>query len=490
MSGPEVPGMVDVDLMTFKEMAQGRWFHPSCPDWRQEHLNSSDFTLLTNPVHPVFQQRTAGTFTRFDDQETLPARRFASRILEADCMIPFWWSLFFGSAYNDLFLDPDPALEARQARASEVPIFDFGGVSDVDEAIRAIEAVNRVRQEDVVIRLYDPDPGPLAADQVERTKAALLELASCVFYNAVPYPKQMACITAWNQRTPNSLPGAPSVIHVGGGALSQYSDLLKGDVVSQAWATITLGFKFVQQVAHAALAAGRSGAELNWSNQYDFRGRDAPGARIRMLESRSFGGALREDGDEPNGAQKSHYTIDNEERVPGLWYVYSDFPSAQLEEMCGPLIWGEDDRPEDQKGLCYYREWKLPFSWLLKVVSDDFWDEARGKGKMALRPPKKVGYVMCRDDERKSGPFHAAELRALIVPAGYSMVPRSYLMVSNELYHEACGAVLFGGFRVADIMPDNGQPPARNGSVVTDDTSISDGSREDEEDHVVSEDEW
>lgn len=472
MSAPATEGLADVDQATFANIAEHGQFRAVCPDWRNENVSSLGLTSLTNPVHPVLQLQS-GRFA----EETLPARRLATRILEADCMLPFWWTVLFSPA-NDSTGD----LEARRARASEVPIFDFGYKPTPEETERFAYALERVEEEESRVRFYDPEPyDTMTSDQIEKTKAALRDLASCVVYRygaSIQHLTQgMDCVTMWFLRTPCSLPGAPSMILISPEELSAYCTAMRGDPVCQAWATISLGIKFAQQIAHAAVGAGHPGADLNWTNQYRYYADEIPGSEIRMLEACLFGGVLRKELDEAHDPPKSHYTIDGEEGSPGLWFAYSDWPSADVIAGCGTISWYDDEREQQEEGPFFHREWHVPFSWLLTVVTDKFWDEVREKGILAMRPRQEIGYVMSRDGQRKYGPHHAEELRGQIAPSGYSHVPRSYLMVSNELYQEACGLVLFGGFNAvrAPIMNAN-QSPDSGGSASTDDTSMGDGS--------------
>lgn len=449
-SGPATEGLADIDHVTFANLAQHGRYRAVCPEWRKEHVSSLGMMPLTNTVHPALQQRqgyTHGHMLEALNDDTLQARRFATRILEANSMLPFWWTVFFSqpNCRGDL--------EGRRAKASEIPMFDFHHQFIPEETARAVEALVRVRDEVAVTSLSDPDPyDRLTSDQIVKTKAALLELASCVLYKTGTYSEDVRCLTLWWLRTPCSLPGAPSIIAISMDELSAHSAAMRGDRISQAWATISLGIKLAKQLAHAAFAASHSGADLNWSNQYTYAADEAPGPEIRMLEACLFGGVLRKELDEFQDSQKSHYTIDGAEGSPGLWIAYSDWPSADLIAMCGTLA--KDGY--QYEGPVFHREWHVPFSWLLTVVTDDFWDEVREEGILAMRPRQEIGYVMSRDGERKYGPHHAEELRGGIVPSGFSLVPRSYLMVRNDLHHEACGLVLFGGFDAARIPFMNG----------------------------------
>lgn len=430
MSAPADKDYADVDQVTFASVAQHTGFRAVCPDWRKEHISSLGMMPLTNTIHPALQQRPDPSLEALDD-ETLPARRFATRILEANCMLPFWWTLFFSSGASGY----SRALEAPRTRALEIPMFDFNATLTAEEETRATEAVKRARETGTGAFLSEPEPyESLTADQIEKTKAALVDLASCVVYASGPYRREMRCSTLWHRRTPCSLPGSPSLIRISLNELSAYSTAMRGDRICQAWATISLGIKFAQQLAHAAVAASRSGAELDWSNQYSYHAdNEAPGPEIRMLEACLFGGVLRKERDEAQDPPKSHYTIDGEEGSPGLWFAYSDWPSADLIAGVGSLAMDEDATWEQEHGPIYHREWHVPFSWLLAAVTDMFWDDVRNIGSLNMRPRQEIGYAMSRDGERKYGPHHAEELRSEIVPSGFSSVPRSYLMVRNDL---------------------------------------------------------
>jgi hypothetical protein len=59
-----------------------------------------------------------------------------------------------------------------------------------------------------------------------------------------------------------------------------------------------------------------------------------------------------------------------------------------------------------------------------------------------------AGYVMCRDAERKYGPLHGKQIRGGVVPDGYSMLPRSYVMARDDLVHDGRRAIMFGDFGI------------------------------------------
>lgn len=505
MSAKPNEGLADVDHVTFANMALHGRYRATCPDWRREIVNTFGAPFLSNTLHPALQLRSGVSTPPFNDAETLLARRFASRILEADCMLAFWHKLLFERVGQ--------ASEAKQASALQIPIFDFDQELSPEDLRRATEAVDRVR-EDGAAREARSQEGPdfdfdevwteemfaeyaefyaqaresttlnifgrlraLTSDEIERTKAALLDLASCVIYSSGSYAKDMACETLWYRKTPAGcfLPGAPSVIQISLDELSAHYAAMQGDLISQAWASISLGFKFVQQLAHAALAAAYPGAALSWHNRYNFSITALPGADCRMLEGCVFGGLLRKERDEAQDALKSHYTINGAEGEPGIWFASSDFPSADVSTMCG-------DVEDEEEAPFFHREWRVPYSWLIFALTDHYWDGVGSSGKM-LWPRREMGYVMARDHKRKYGPYHANQLPAGIVPSGFSFLPRSYLIVKNDLYHDAVGAILYGGFTAGNRPQRNVGHPSENGtSVLTDDTSISDASEEEEED--------
>jgi hypothetical protein len=102
------------------------------------------------------------------------------------------------------------------------------------------------------------------------------------------------------------------------------SAAMKRDAIAYAGAPLLLGFQMVQQLAHAAIAASRSGEECNWNVWYRFCAWGKSGAEIRMLESCTFGGTLRkEQGEWQNPCV--HYMVNEKDDVPGLWFALSDF---------------------------------------------------------------------------------------------------------------------------------------------------------------------
>jgi hypothetical protein len=94
-SGPSDPDLGDVDHIPFANLESCDGTPRVCPDWRKEKITSNGLHRLSNNVYPVFgASRFNGL--RFKLQDTQQARRFASRLLETDCCIPFWWALMFG----------------------------------------------------------------------------------------------------------------------------------------------------------------------------------------------------------------------------------------------------------------------------------------------------------------------------------------------------------------------------------------------------------
>lgn len=178
-----------------------------------------------------------------------------------------------------------------------------------------------------------------------------------------------------------------------------------------------------------------------------------------MLESCTFGGVLRLEREQEQIA-KSHYTINGKDGVPGVWFAYSDYPGRDIWAMTGNTDSNDNGQlHQKHRGPFYHREWQVSFSWLLKLLTDSFWDDDVPKdGQKALTPPMDVGYVMRRDAERKYGPLHSGEIRPGVVPDGYGMLPRSYVMVKNCLFSEGRGAMMFPDFglgRMALFSPDD-----------------------------------
>jgi hypothetical protein len=261
-------------------------------------------------------------------------------------------------------------------------------------------------------------------------------------------------------------------------------DMQEGDLVCQAWASVSLGFKLLQLLAHAAVGAARSGAECNWSNKYRFFSEEYPGTEIRMLEACTFGGVLRREREQERVA-KSHYTINGAEGVPGLWFALSDFPGEHLLAISGtePDDYPGDLNPIGSYGPHYHREWQVSFSWLLRLMTDTFWDnDARTRGQKALIPPKEVGYVMHRDGRRKYGPLHAEVIRRGIVPHGYRMLPRSHVMVHKSLRHDSIVQIMFGAFNIGrmDAIESDDEMYRDDDSRSGEDDPESDGSVMDE----------
>ena len=213
----------------------------------------------------------------------------------------------------------------------------------------------------------------------------------------------------------------------------------------QIWASISLGFTLLRLLSHAAFGAARSGAEVNWNPSYRFDADPYVGAEIRMLEACTFGGVLRRE-QEHESVAKSHYILNGEKGVRGLWFAFSDFPGGHITALYGDLESDEDEQARQVDfGPYYHREWQVSFSWLVSLMTNEFWDEdVPREGQAALTPPMEVGYVMHRDNERKYGPLHSGDIRDGVVPKGYSMLPRSYVMVKDELVSEGRGVIMFG----------------------------------------------
>jgi hypothetical protein len=481
MSAPPPEGLADVDYITFAEMEQHDQFQRACPDWRTEYLSSNGHRWLTNDLHPAFAEER---FNKgFNHQETLLARQFASQLLSVDFNSRFWWALFFGKTMYD------EDLEDRVARGANIHIStDFGPLQDQSYKVDTLTKIDEARTPGGKLCLVDPppcrlQPEELTTQQYLKTGAYVLALAQHVRYVVWPNANGIQCFTAWYARAVDPYPGSPSIIRIDPEELRMHSIAMQGDMISQAWAFISLGFELVQSLAHAAVGFARSGPECNWDNDYEFDAEEKMSAEIRMLESCTFGGALRKEHD---SSSIYHYTLDGALGVPGLWFAYSDFAGTSLEDMIGDQEDDPGEVAESEDGPFYHREWQVPFAWLFEVLTDHFWGvKVVFKGQSALEPPKEVGYVMSRDGERKYGPLHSMEIRDGVIPDGWSMLPRSYILVSHALHHDAAGAIMFGGFgqaRMALNIAEDQRRPKSEGSRVTDDTSMESISGEDSED--------
>jgi hypothetical protein len=488
VSGPPYnANFCDPEPVTFANLEQHDRFRRVCPDWRKEDISSAGHKWLSNDIHPAFAEARFCT-EGFNHEETLLARRLASRLLEAECVVPFWWTLIFE---GDGRAADDESLAEEEAMATNVPIFTDEECQNfvAKDVVEILGKVDAARIPGHVMLLLEPprfsedaSPEELTPDQIEKTKAVLRDLGRAVHYHAFQRRNStsMHCETAWFKRFAD-LPfrGSPSVICISPQALSMHSTAMKGDLINQAYASVFLGMQFVQQFAHFLVAATRSGPHCNWSSNYKFIATDKVGADDRMLESCTFGGVFRK---EQELDSKTHYTIDGLEGVPGLWFAYSDHASATSLQTVG-----KGKRPEQEKGNWYHREWQVRFSWLLEVLTDDFWDvKVATRGQSAMEPPKEVGYVMAQGiDGRKYGPLHSKEIRDEIVPDGWGMLPRSYLVVIHELHHDAAGAIMFGNFgagRMAHHAFEDVEGEDSDGSPVTKATSVSQAPDEDDED--------
>jgi len=436
----ELTALGDVDHVTFANIEQHDQQVRVCPDWTTENINCRGLIGLTKGMHPAFEEsKFAGQ--GFNLEDTHQARLFASRLLEADCSMPFWWALMSGTSVGDW------ELEDREAKAANIRTRTLHEAkapqSETDDTFLRIK---QARTPDCELRLLDP-PEALTRDQITKTKADLRELATYISYKVGEDAKGSRCGTSWPLRAAPHFRGSPSRIVISAEELRTHSADMEGDLVCQAGASVSLGFRLLQLLAHAAVGAVRSGPECNWNTNYFFLVDGNVGAEIRMLECWTFGGLIRREQEQEQVA-KSHYTINGAEGVPGLWFAFSDWAGVDVFDMIGEI--GADEKEalyQEDHGPFYHREWQVSFLWLLGLLTDNFWDnEVPRRGQAALKPPLEVGYVMCRDDERKYGPLHSEDIRHNVVPDGYSMLPRSYVMVSDQLLHQGRQAMLFGGF--------------------------------------------
>ena len=484
MSGPADTNLGDVDHITFADLEKHDEFLRVCPDWRKWHITWHDLVGLTNDVHPVFD---AGRFQggRINPKEIKQARLFASRLLEADCSIRFWWDLMSSQSMSDV--------KEREAKAAHIRMFTYGEPSTSQaEMDKTFQDIQQAREPGRVLAFYPP-PESLTENQITKIKADLRELARHIHYRVAEDTEDSRFETAWFAKTAPPFRGSPSRVVISTEELRVHSAAMEGDLMCQVWASVSLGFKLLQLLAHAAVGATRSGPECNWTNMYRFDVEEDIGAQIRMLESCTFGGVLRRE-QEHEQVAKSHYTINGAEGVPGLWFAFSDWPSVDIFTMIGCIPSDEDEQLEQENnGPFYHREWQVPFFWILKLLTDSFWDnDVHRRGQSALIPPRDVGYVMRRDDEEKYGPLHSGEIRPGVIPDGYGMLPRSCVMVRHQLLPEGRRVILFGNFgtqRMAfdssgdemDVDDDEGQSGSSSSSgsggselVETDATSDSD----------------
>lgn len=482
-SSPADPELADVDEVTFTQMEQDSGDPMYCPDWRTEHLSSRDHRWLGPRVHPAFD-RDKFLFDGFNFEEIDLACRFASRLLYADCLIPFWYTLLVGNLYYD------PDLAGRQNKAANLRTYtrEEQMVATQEEIHSASQNILNARceparrhtllfrnpyyHEDDVWGRGSPEAYALNAAQIGQTRAHLTLVTNWIRFRVHPSAKAsgMECNTAWVFPTEGSspgsrpYPGSPSIINIDPQVLSRHSTSMNGDLICQATASVMLGINLVKQFAHAAMAVTRSGAECNWSSQYLFQNDYMPGREGRMLEGCSFGGVFRS---EQEQTSTSFYTIDGAEGVPGLWFVYSDWAGALLTEMFG-FHRDEYGDPPDW-GPWHHREWKVPFSWFLHVLTDRLWDaDLRERGQVALVPPMELGYVMARNGEGKHGPYPHGYIDKDFLPLGYNILPRSYIIAKDELFNEARRAIMFGessfwrmppnaSLSLEDQRPDSGE---------------------------------
>lgn len=376
--------------------------------------------------------------------------------------------------------DEDPRFRDQRARAARMTR------QEIEIAMR-----DSRQQEYNLLHLPDPPPSdsapePLTCCQITKTKIKLRLLAHQVHYLVDVDANSSRCDAAWFSRATPPFHGSPSSIVISAKRLRAHSAAMEGDLVCQSWASISLGFRLLQLLAHAAVGAAHSGPECHWSNKYAFNAEPNLGAEIRMLEACTFGGVLRREREQIRVA-KSHYTINGAEGLPGLWFAFSDFPGEHILAMYGDMESDEDKEAwQGEFGPFYHREWQVSFSWLLNLFTDHFWDnDVRTRGQAALKPPMEVGYVMRRDAERKYGPLHSGNIRSGVLPDGYSMLPYSYVMVRNDLFREGVGNLLYGDFsndRMAHDSDDDlfaDLEDARQAAMSEDDMS-EDGMSEDD----------
>lgn len=369
MSAPPDPNLADVDQVTFANMERHDERARVCPDWRKETVTSDGWTGLTNEVHPLFRDHL---FTGFNLEETLLARQFATRLLDADCCLRFWCTLVYSEPWHD------PKIEEREAKAAAIRMLTHEEMEttpkqDVDSAVQALL---QAKEPNRVLGFFDPPPsnfnpeGPTPGDKL-KTMALLCLLSRHIRYTTEETAGSSRCDTNWLEKASHPFRGSPSNIVISLAELRTHSSDMQGDLVCKAWASVSLGFKLLQLLAHAYVGVVYRGARCNWTNEYRFDADQCMGAEIRMLESCTFGGVLRRE-QETEQVPKAHYTIDGTEGVPGLWIAFSDYPSADMDSIFGTIA---DGTPYDaylpqEDGPFYHREWQVPFKWFLWLLTD------------------------------------------------------------------------------------------------------------------------
>lgn len=250
MSGAPNPVLADVDHITLANIEQHDQQPRVCPDWTTEDINGKGLIGLTNNMHPAFEASKFGG-QGFSHEDTHQARLFASRLLEADCCMPFWWALMSVTSVDDL------GLKDREAKAANIRTRTLDEAkAPRSETDNTSLRIKQAQTPDCELLLVDP-PEALTRDQITKTKADLRELAPYIYYTVGEDAKGSRCDTAWPLRATPHFRGSPSRIVIGAEELRTNSADMEGDLVCQVGASVSMGFRLLQLLAHAAVSTLR-----------------------------------------------------------------------------------------------------------------------------------------------------------------------------------------------------------------------------------------
>lgn len=242
MSAPANKDCADVDHITFANLEKHDQQLRVCPDWRTQEVVTSKASIgLTNDMHPAFED-SRFTGASFNLRDTHQARLFASRLLEADCSIPFWWALMSGKSMDN------PGLRDREAQAAKIRMYPADGTAPSQHEMDAFYlCAHQVRRPDCELVLVDPPtlqfaPEELTSDQITKTKADLRDLARHIHYYVEEDPNGSRCVPVWVLKVASPFQGSPSRIVISAEVLRKHSAAMEGDLIRQAWASVSLGF--------------------------------------------------------------------------------------------------------------------------------------------------------------------------------------------------------------------------------------------------------
>lgn len=96
--------------------------HDNCSEvccagfWMKEHFPESFDCSLSNDLHPLFRKDRfkASKSGTFDQKTTLPLRRFDSRMVSTDCLMPFWYNILFGKTKTLTSWSGEPRFEIEE----------------------------------------------------------------------------------------------------------------------------------------------------------------------------------------------------------------------------------------------------------------------------------------------------------------------------------------------------------------------------------------